>query len=761
MRRLFLSRKARLLLTPVFLVVAIIVGVSLLGIQPGKSALEAAEPNIIVTTESALKQAVNAAPNSTAYVIELGADISLTSPLVIPMYKNITLTGDRRLTGAAGQVTISVSIAATLTIDGITVRHQPQAVSETGIYVGPIGRLNMLSGTISDNGSPDVGGGVYVDFGATFNMSGGVISGNAAFLGGGGVYNYGTFNFSGGKIANNTGLVGGGILNDGTLSISGGEISGNIAEDGFGFGGGVYNEGSVSMTGGVVKDNLAFGGGGFASLYGTLTISNGVICDNLALAGGGIFNYDVLNIRGGVISGNTGVLGGGGIFSLEKFTLSAGSISNNTALDGGGVYFTGTFVMVGGEISGNEATGDGGGVLLYEGTFEMTGGRISNNTAGVDGGGIWVDSTELGNLSIGGTAVFANNKASTAYGRNPGDNAIYASTISSSVTWTQPFTQGYNNYDISYTNGTQLFIVTFIRNYDQNDVNVFDSKLVPANTVIGSDMPANPTRSHYSFAGWNTRPDGSGVSYSAVLPIVTDSIVLYAQWIEDPKYTVTFQPGTQGTFSTQTIPNIYVNEPTPTPPAATGAPGWRFIGWSPSVSATVTGNMTYVAQWEQIILTVRVVDWDDTLIDTQTVVYGKDAVVPANPTREGYLFGGWDRAFTNITSDVTIKATYSRIILSVVFVDWNNNEISSQQVPYGDDAVAPDDPFRKGYTFVGWSEVFTNVKADTSVAALYKWNFPVVPFLIVLLIVAIVAMVAALLYLLLRKRKKSSKLMIR
>ena len=80
--------------------------------------------DITVTSEQQLVDAVFDAPNSiTPYVIELRANISLSTDttLTIPKDKNITLTGNYRLIGADGQPTITVD--GTLTIDGITVTH--------------------------------------------------------------------------------------------------------------------------------------------------------------------------------------------------------------------------------------------------------------------------------------------------------------------------------------------------------------------------------------------------------------------------------------------------------------------------------------------------------------------------------------------------------------------------------------------------------------------------------------------------------------
>lgn len=122
--------------------------------------------------------------------------------------------------------------------------------------------------------------------------------------------------------------------------------------------------------------------------------------------------------------------------------------------------------------------------------------------------------------------------------------------------------------------------------------------------------------------------------------------------------------------------------------------------------------------------TVTFVDYDDTVINTQSVRYGEAAVAPTAPSREGYTFQGWDKGVQNITQNTTIKATYKINVYNVVFKDSDGSEISSQRVEYGSAAQAPADPTPEtGYVFVGWNYPdFSCVKENMTITAVYAWG---------------------------------------
>jgi uncharacterized repeat protein (TIGR02543 family) len=59
---------------------------------------------------------------------------------------------------------------------------------------------------------------------------------------------------------------------------------------------------------------------------------------------------------------------------------------------------------------------------------------------------------------------------------------------------------------------------------------------VPSATIDG--LPANPSRSGYTFAAWNTQPNGTGTPFTAA-STVSANITVYAQWTAIT-YTVTY-----------------------------------------------------------------------------------------------------------------------------------------------------------------------------------------------------------------------------
>ena len=185
-------------------------------------------------------------------------------------------------------------------------------------------------------------------------------------------------------------------------------------------------------------------------------------------------------------------------------------------------------------------------------------------------------------------------------------------------------------------------------------------------------------------------------------------------------YTVTFKDWNGTVLKTQQVQ--YGGAATA--PANPTRTGYTFTGWDKAFT-NVTTNLVVTAQYSINTYTVTFKDWNGTVLKTQQVQYGGAATAPANPTRTGYTFTGWDKAFTNVTANLVVTAQYSINTYTVTFKDWNGTVLKTQQVQYGGAATAPANPTRTGYTFTGWDKAFTNVTANLVVTAQYVQNEPV------------------------------------
>ena len=142
-------------------------------------------------------------------------------------------------------------------------------------------------------------------------------------------------------------------------------------------------------------------------------------------------------------------------------------------------------------------------------------------------------------------------------------------------------------------------------------------------------------------------------------------------------------------------------------------------GGNKNARGTVTfSNLVYTITYPANYI-VTFVDWDGAVLKTETVTEGNSATAPTSPIRDRYIFTGWDKSFSSITSDLTITAQYEQIIYyTVTFLDYDGTILKIQEVEKGSSAAAPE-TYRYGYESTGWSVDFSNVTSNITTMAQY------------------------------------------
>jgi hypothetical protein len=172
-----------------------------------------------------------------------------------------------------------------------------------------------------------------------------------------------------------------------------------------------------------------------------------------------------------------------------------------------------------------------------------------------------------------------------------------------------------------------------------------------------------------------------------------------------------------------------------TAPTTTANPGWTFTGWDTAFT-NVTTNLTVTAQYSQITYTVTFTSGTHGIINNgtavQTINYGGNATAPTTTANPGWTFTGWDTAFTNVTSNLTVTAQYNINTYTITFSAGAHGIINSgtavQTINYGGNAVAPTLTINPGWFFNRWDKSFTNVTSNFTVNALFIPEIEVVTF---------------------------------
>lgn len=139
-------------------------------------------------------------------------------------------------------------------------------------------------------------------------------------------------------------------------------------------------------------------------------------------------------------------------------------------------------------------------------------------------------------------------------------------------------------------------------------------------------------------------------------------------------------------------------------------------------SKVKNGDTVYV-KWTINSYTVTFMD-GKTVLKTEKVKHGSAVTAPEVPKKDGKTFKGWDKDFSNVTSDLTINAVYDVDTFTVTFKD-GEKVLEIQTVEYEAAATAPDTARLsppEGMHFAEWDKDFSKVTEDIEVSAVYELN---------------------------------------
>ena len=621
----------------------------------------------------------------TAAIIKLIADIEIDTTLTVSRAVTLDLNGNvLKRTGTGRVIEVQNNGNLTLTDSTPSATHSFKVDESTKLWIlDKTNGTNTVNGGVITGGNANAnnndGGGVIIVSGGTFTMTGGNIVGCTAGSGGG-VDLSGTFTMTGGSIA---GCVaahasGGGVYVEtgGAFEMSGGSIAGCVVANGSG--GGICNAGTTALSGSAKIQNCHVHttkeGGGIWSFEsaGALTVNGNVeitgckrgttpdamYFDNGTVSGGrfdgevtkwdgtiigGTFDNRVRN-KGGTISGGTfnGKVNNegnieNGTFSGTVENAAKGKITDGTFTETSTVNNRGT--IGGGTFSG---TVENKGGTIKNGIFN---GAVENQASGTISGGTFSGTvTNNGTINGGTFAVTFDTKG----GNNvPVENVLNgqkadkpADPTREGYTFDGWYTEkGYTNpYDFAtpVTNALTLYAKWTINQYTIT----FKPENGDKDTTITQDYgtavtaPANPTRTGYTFAGWDRE-------IPATMP--AENMTVTAQWTAVGSSSSGGGSSSGGSSREDWEPSYAVSTPGKTE------------------NGTVSVNPKNAGQGDRVTLTVK--PDPGHVLETLTVLDSKGKALPLTDK------GGGMFTFTMPNGQVEVKAVFAAEVKTASFRD--------------------------------------------------------------------------------------------
>ena len=545
--------------------------------------------------------------------------------------------------------------------------------------------------------------------------AGGLITGGKGYRYDGGGGGYHIYYYYGGGVYVEAGASF--VLAGGTIYACGVQSGANSA-----YGGGIYAEGgSVTMTGGAIR--------------------NCVLSANNGANGGAIYaKAGSVTMSGGVISGCSAMSGGGISASGCTVRITGGRIENCKASErGGGLYIGGhadQIPVLNAAISGCEAENGGGVALMGFAELELGENARITGCKATNGAAVYMDLELTYTVNHPGCFLYANG------GRVEG--TVYVGT--NKIGTTNNYLDSVKATDaIDHTDGKPTTVFTGDVSCEgdirggifHGSVTVTDSngnmgtawEKFCGNLSGGTFYGPVTTECHVSGG---TYYRGLTMNKNAKLsgqPIDTGDVINDTTNTPEPNVTpatVTYAYGALGgTYATQIV---QAGEKA-IEPDVPSRQGYQFTDWylddtKYDFNTAVTKDMTLTARWTVNQYTITFDTDGGSAIAPITQEYGTQITAPADPTREGYTFIGWDKAIpaTMPAEDLTVTAQWRINQYTITFDTGGGSAIAPITQEYGTQITAPADPTREGYTFIGWDKAIPATMPAESITITAQWK---------------------------------------